>query len=406
MGKALQPFFLAMLLNPSDSKDSVGLYTSPHLLSVLERIRIRDDLKSPPSLSLPLAIDAVEAWDSFQDLVASFPEESASWSYFELLTLLSIFLFHRRKCRLQIFEAGLGGRYDATRLCQASVVILCKVSLEHTDILGETSQEILFEKLSIMTDRCKQLFCMSQELFGNDELIDIAAKVIRKQWESSSKSDKVLQLYLYNEGQQGIVLLADIYPTEIHSYDKDLDSVQTFTTYLTENYRFANSILHTLALTQEEDPFRSKELSLTGHLEKRVVNSQILDEIELVFDVAHNPDALERTLHDLQETIDPSKTLVVLAQQRDREAKLPVVYGLLESLSFPKVVQVLGKQWAKLNLQIHEYRFQLLQVDESQFTVDVLTLLKKMPHLKRVLFIGSHYSYRYYIDLYFALQFA
>jgi len=117
-----------------------GLFTSPHLMSVNERIRIDG---SPISDML------------FEDCLKQIKEASAikplvSPTFYEATFLVAMLAFRDQGVERAVVETGLGGRWDATRLVDADCCILTEISLEHTEILGETLAEIAEEKAAIV----------------------------------------------------------------------------------------------------------------------------------------------------------------------------------------------------------------------------------------------------------------
>lgn len=117
-----------------------GLYTSPHLVHVRERIRV-DGRPIPPS--------------SFGRLVArlrgSFGASGPPLTYFEWLTVMAITHFREEKVDLAIFEVGLGGRLDATNIVPAEIAVITSVEKEHTDYLGTSLGEIAREKGGVVS---------------------------------------------------------------------------------------------------------------------------------------------------------------------------------------------------------------------------------------------------------------
>jgi dihydrofolate synthase/folylpolyglutamate synthase len=127
---------LAAML-PALGWTQVGLYTSPHLVSFRERIRVN---------GLPIPADAVAAW-----MNASLPVlETHNPTYFECVTALAFDWFQRSGCDAVVLETGLGGRLDATNVVHPAVTVITSISLDHTAILGDTLQAIQSEKLGIV----------------------------------------------------------------------------------------------------------------------------------------------------------------------------------------------------------------------------------------------------------------
>ncbi|WP_412069482.1 bifunctional folylpolyglutamate synthase/dihydrofolate synthase [Rubrivirga sp. IMCC43871] len=114
----------------------VGLHTSPHLLSVRERMRVGGAPASAEWLET-----AVERLAPVLDEIGP--------SFFEATVALSLLYFAERNVDLAVVEVGLGGRLDATNLVEPSVSVVTHVGLDHTDLLGETVVEIGREKAGI-----------------------------------------------------------------------------------------------------------------------------------------------------------------------------------------------------------------------------------------------------------------
>jgi dihydrofolate synthase/folylpolyglutamate synthase len=114
----------------------VGAYTSPHLLTYNERVRI--DGRDAEDIALVDAFEAVEA-----------ARGAGPLTYFEYGTLAALWLFERGDLDLAILEVGLGGRLDATNLVDADVAVITTVDLDHQDYLGEDRERIGAEKAGI-----------------------------------------------------------------------------------------------------------------------------------------------------------------------------------------------------------------------------------------------------------------
>ncbi|MCA9730679.1 MAG: bifunctional folylpolyglutamate synthase/dihydrofolate synthase [Deferribacteres bacterium] len=115
----------------------IGLYTSPHLVTPTERIRI--------------AGSDVDEHDFEQNLREIQPVLLAKEAtYFEALTLLAFHCFAKFHVELAIIEVGLGGRFDATNIVDPLCSIITSISLEHTDYLGNSLEKIAFEKSGII----------------------------------------------------------------------------------------------------------------------------------------------------------------------------------------------------------------------------------------------------------------
>jgi len=129
----------------SAAKIERGLYTSPHLISITERIRINGEQISPADFARFTGIVKVTA----EQLVAGGQLESRP-TFFEHLTAIALLAFREAGVKLAILETGLGGRLDATTAVAAGVVGLTSIAEDHQEYLGETIAEIAAEKAAII----------------------------------------------------------------------------------------------------------------------------------------------------------------------------------------------------------------------------------------------------------------
>lgn len=138
-GKGSTVAFLEAMARAAGRK--VGAYTSPHLLTYNERIRI--DGKDVGDTDLIAAFEAIEA------ARVEATRGEVALTYFEYGTLAALWLFERAGLDLAILEVGLGGRLDATNLVDADVAIITTVDLDHQDYLGDEREAIGAEKVGI-----------------------------------------------------------------------------------------------------------------------------------------------------------------------------------------------------------------------------------------------------------------
>ncbi|MCS7253150.1 MAG: folylpolyglutamate synthase/dihydrofolate synthase family protein [Armatimonadota bacterium] len=140
-GKGSVSHMLAKVLSESGYK--VGLYTSPHLVSYRERIRVD---------GMPISEHDFERLANWAEEIARRVERDEGLdapTEFELLTLMACQYFCDECVDISVMEVGLGGRYDATNALSPMLSILTIVSLDHTDRLGRTHLEIANDKIGI-----------------------------------------------------------------------------------------------------------------------------------------------------------------------------------------------------------------------------------------------------------------
>ncbi len=136
-GKGTTAATLSVLLEATGAK--VGLYTSPHLVETTERIRVN---------SKPIAENQFVA--AFAAVKQKIPHDRLS--HFEMLTLMAHWVFVQEKCDWIIYEVGLGGIWDATNAFDHDTSVICRLGLDHQDILGESLWDIAKNKLGIVRD--------------------------------------------------------------------------------------------------------------------------------------------------------------------------------------------------------------------------------------------------------------
>jgi dihydrofolate synthase/folylpolyglutamate synthase len=122
----------------------VGLYTSPHLLSYTERIRVNSEpIPEEDWAELVETIKPhVEAENALSDL--------GQLTTFEIFTAMAFLYFQRERVDYQVLEVGLGGRLDATNVIQPQLCVITSISFDHMDVLGDTLAKIAGEKAGII----------------------------------------------------------------------------------------------------------------------------------------------------------------------------------------------------------------------------------------------------------------
>ena len=142
-GKGSVCAMLASILRADGRR--VGLYTSPHLADVRERIRIDDRTISESDFDRLLG----RIRNTIDRLLASGRLE-AHPTYFEVLTILAFLHFAECKVDIAVLEVGMGGRFDATNIVNPLVSVITSISLDHREYLGSTLSAIAFEKAGII----------------------------------------------------------------------------------------------------------------------------------------------------------------------------------------------------------------------------------------------------------------
>ncbi|MBZ7972374.1 bifunctional folylpolyglutamate synthase/dihydrofolate synthase [Campylobacter sp. RM9753] len=240
-GKGSTGRFLAQLLE--NIGYNVGHYTSPHIFDFKERFYKNKGIVCKEELE-----------QTHEKLEKIFKEELNKLSYFEYATFLAAMLF--RKCDYVIFEAGLGGEYDATSVFEKKMSIFTKIGFDHMQILGDSLEKIARTKLKVMSE--KTLISSEQE----EIVLKIAKKIANL---------KKVELIFSSKFEGKYKSLIQNY---IQKYNLPL--------YLKHNLILALNAFEILASKEKIEPALAKleKLSLKGRLEQLEPN--------LYIDVGHN----------------------------------------------------------------------------------------------------------------------
>ncbi len=121
-----------------------GLYTSPHLVRLGERVQVnRTILTEGELLAYANELNPIAKAVSRQS-----PDDHPS--FFEFMTAMAFLQFARKKCDVSVIEVGLGGRLDATNVVLPEVAVITSVALDHCEMLGDTIEKIAVEKAGII----------------------------------------------------------------------------------------------------------------------------------------------------------------------------------------------------------------------------------------------------------------
>jgi dihydrofolate synthase/folylpolyglutamate synthase len=277
-GKGSTSHMLASILQEAGYK--VGLYTSPHLKSFTERIRIN-------GAEIP------------KSKVASFIKqhtiflEHQKLSFFEMTVGLAFDYFASEKVDIAIVEVGLGGRLDSTNIITPELSVITNIGLDHTQFLGETLPEIAFEKAGIIKKEIPVIIGEEQEA--------------------------VKQVFLKKaEAENSTIYFA-------------LDMVKTFKTDLLGNYQQRN-LKTAVAAIKLLKGFQVSEQNIENGLLNVVKNTnlkgrwQVLQEHpKVICDTAHNKEGLEMVLQQLKkETFKKLHIVLGFVSDKKLEDVLPL----------------------------------------------------------------------------------
>jgi len=144
-GKTSVSHMMAAVLRACDYK--VGLFTSPHLETVRERIVVNGKLIPASSFA--------EVMTEIKPLIEKAEKEvGGALTYFEVVTAAAFRYFNRETVDVAVLEVGMGGRWDSTNVVDCNVAVITNVDLDHVNELGHTREEIAGEKVGIINEGC------------------------------------------------------------------------------------------------------------------------------------------------------------------------------------------------------------------------------------------------------------
>ncbi len=282
------------------SNISVGHYSSPHILKFNERIWLNGQDASDDTLEI-----------AHRKLFTILSKDIAEGlSYFEYTTLLSFLVFE--DCDLMVLEAGLGGEFDATNVCDKELSIITPIGIDHQAFLGNSIEEIASTKIGSIQ---KRLLLAPQPY---DEVVNVAKEIA---------SIKNAQIFFTKEEQDNHLI--------------DIVKSKNWGNYLIDNAKVAMEALDILGIEYNIEDLRSLELFGRFY--------PLRDNIRI--DVGHNPLAA----HAIVKALDKEVVLI---------------YNSLDDKDYKEVLRVLKPKVKRVEIiKIHSQRATTLKEIEEALQI-------------------------------------
>jgi dihydrofolate synthase/folylpolyglutamate synthase len=191
-GKGSTVAFIESVLKANNY--STGLFSSPHLSCIRERIRIN---------GLPISEELFIASASYINKKSKHLDEIPT--FFECMLAMALWLFFKHKIEVIILEAGLGGRLDATTACNADILGITTIALDHEHILGNSLEKITEEKIAAARSRQKVISVIQEPCVMKSLAKAQEEKGFDLRW--AKRCDKPLALYgAHQEINAGLAL--------------------------------------------------------------------------------------------------------------------------------------------------------------------------------------------------------
>jgi dihydrofolate synthase/folylpolyglutamate synthase len=278
----------------------VGAYTSPHILSYNERIKI--DGKPVADELICAAFAKIEA-----------VRGNTSLSYFEFGTLAALELFAQTNVDVQLLEVGLGGRLDAVNIIDPDVALISSIGIDHVDWLGETREAIGWEKAGIFRTAIPAVV-------GD---IDPPASLAQSAQQKNTQMYCIGQDFHYKKQQIG---------WDWFSGDR---CIQLPNPVLKGEHQYRNAAAVIFAILSLAERLPVNDLAIQHGLANVQLSGRfqlIEDEIPVLLDVGHNPEAVKTLLDYLKTTFPKKRIHAIFSMMKDKdiasvlEIMNPVVY--------------------------------------------------------------------------------
>lgn len=322
-GKGSTATMLAAALTAAGKR--VGLHTKPHLSSVTERVRVD---------GAPIAEDAFgELLEEMMPAIERVTDEHGRPTYYETLLAMAFVAFAQANVDVAVIEAGIGGRLDGTNVLQPRVAIITNVSLDHTEILGETTAEIARDKAGI----AKAGIPLVSAVRDADARREIEAACAAAGAPFVSVVDEVT-----------------IEPRRGERYGQSFDVVTPEGRYelalpVLGAFQQENAATAIRALELSGDDLRPTRAQIESGLARLVIPGRMEffpSHPAVVFDVAHNPDKMTHLVDALRATFPERRFsfVIAVAQSKDVAEILRPLIGLRATYAFTTFTDIPGRE--------------------------------------------------------------
>jgi len=304
-GKGSTSIYLANLLHLYYNSN-VGLYTSPHVFKINERIVVNNRQISD---------------EDFANLVTEYKEIilNENFTYFEALTFIAIIYFKRQNCEYVVLETGLGGRLDATNFCTPLVSIITSIGFDHTKVLGNTLEKIAFEKAGIIKEKVS-VVCTGQR----KNALRVIKKVCKGKNSPFFYLPEIVKYKVKKREKTGVTINLKFKNFKVNVNNLKLS--------IPSEIFIQNFLLAVLAFSVSEAKAKKIELvNIIRETGKVKLPFRMQVEDNFIFDVAHNDDSLDALFKNF------------LRFKLDGEKEVILIVGILIDKEIERIAKVILK---------------------------------------------------------------
>lgn len=281
----------------------VGLYSSPHLERVEERIRINGEECSPDAF--------VELVAELQPAIQTLDQDPAFDSgptFFEIMTAMALLHFRQQQVDLALLEVGLGGRLDSTNVCVPRVCVITSISYDHMQQLGNRLEQIAAEKAGIIKAGIPVVSGVLESP-AREVIVEKARQMESPLWllgeDFSYQSESAGIVYRFRQ-ESPLVGPSPLRPALLGGH---------------QAHNAALAIAAIEVLRQQGMPFTAQAVAAGVSNTRCPARCEVIRQAPLlVLDSAHNVASIEALLETLRRIAPPGKKRLVFAVSRDKDA--------------------------------------------------------------------------------------
>ena len=295
---------------------NVGTFTSPHIISIHDRIGINGQAIADA--------DFIRLAEQVKEMEKTLLETHDQLSFFELLTLIAFLYFREQEVDLVLLEVGIGGLLDTTNVVTGEIAVITSIGLDHQETLGDSLEEIAEQKAGIFKTGKKAVIA---NLAPEAELV-------------CQKRARELAVDLYQSGQDFSFKVVD-FSSNLASFSQLKIGLEG--TYQQEN---ASLALQTFLLFMANRREEVDELAVRKALEHTQWAGR-LERIrpQIYLDGAHNLPALTRLVEFIQEKIQ-------------QDYQVCILFGALKRKDYQGMLGYLSEQLPQVELKVTGFDYQ------------------------------------------------